>query len=111
MRLVIALVWPNNLIIATDHKPLVPILNDRRQDLIKKTHLLSMKEKTLLYRFVAQHIPGPSNFAADATSRNPSRWDDGYKSLFPFLASQEDDYTVDAEVIALNFGQFRLLPG
>lgn len=61
-----------NLILAIDHKPLVPILNGKRLDLIKNPRLLHLKEKTLMYKFHSQHIPGPLNFAADATSRNPS---------------------------------------
>ena len=56
----------HNLILSIDHKPLVPILNNRRLDLIKNPRLLHFKEKSLMYRFQAQHIPGPLNFAADA---------------------------------------------
>ena len=63
------------LIVATDHKPLVPILNDKGLDLIKNPRLLKLKEKTLSYRFVAQDIPGPLNFAVDATYRNPCNTD------------------------------------
>ena len=61
-----------NLIVATDHKPLVPILNGKRLDLITNPRLLKFKEKTMPYHFTAQHIPGPLNIAADAASRNPS---------------------------------------
>ena len=64
-----------DLILAIDHKPLVPILNNRRLDLIKNPHILRFKEKTLMYRFHAQHIPGTLNFAADATSRMPNTAD------------------------------------
>ena len=62
----------SDLILAIDHKPLVPILNDKRLDLIKNPRLLRFKEKTMMYSFGAQHIPGSLNFAADATSRNPA---------------------------------------
>ena len=75
-----------NLLIVTDHKPLVPILNDRRLDLIKNPRLLKLKERTLTFRFVAQHIPGPLNFAADATSRNPSDTKTAVKTLFSSIA-------------------------
>ncbi len=61
----------NDLIVATDHKPLVPILNTKRLDAIKNPRMLNFKEKTLMYDFRAQHVPGV-NFAPDATSRNPS---------------------------------------
>ena len=67
----------SDLILAIDHKPLVPILNDKRLDLIKNPRLLRFKEKTMMYSFRAQHIPGPLNFATDATSRNAAflhRW-------------------------------------
>ena len=60
-----------DLILAIDHKPLVPILNDNRLDTIKNPRLLNFKERTLMYRFHAKHIPGSLNFAPDATSRNP----------------------------------------
>ena len=75
------------LIVATDHKPLVPILNDKGLDLIKNPRLLKLKEKTLSYRFVAQHIPGPLNFAADATSRNPCNTDADVKALLLSIAA------------------------
>ena len=38
----------DNLIVATDHKPLVPILNTKALELIKNPCLLNLKEKTLL---------------------------------------------------------------
>ena len=80
-----------NLIVATDHQPLVPILNHKRLDLIKNPRLLKLKEKTLMYRFVAQHIPGPLNFAADATSRNPCNADAEVKALLLSIASLNDE--------------------
>ena len=88
-----------NLIVATDHKPLVPILNDKRLDLIKNPRLLALKEKTLMYRFVAQHIPGPLNFAADATSRNPCNAEAEVKASLIAIASLDDetDTSNDAE--------------
>ena len=92
-----------NLILAVDHKPLVPILNNRRLDLIKNPRLLSFKEKTMMYRFHAQHIPGPLNFAADATSRNPSS--DHARSLLTLIACVGEDIkslTNDAEILHLS---------
>ena len=61
-----------NLLLVTDHKPLVPILNGRKLELIKNPRLLKFRERMLRYRFVAQHIPGPLNIVADAASRYPS---------------------------------------
>ncbi len=71
-----------NLLLVTDHKPLVPILNGKKLEFIKNPRLLKFREKMLPYRFVAQHIPGPLNIVADAASRNPSS-DEGRQ----FLAS------------------------
>ena len=62
-----------NLMVATDHKPLVPILNSKGLELIKNPRLLSMKEKTLMYRFTTKHVPGKFHFAADSVSRHPAR--------------------------------------
>ena len=80
-----------NLTLATDHKPLVPILNNRRLDLIKNPRLLNFKEKTMMYRFHAQHIPGPLNFAADATSRHPSEEAKSYMLTLLADAFENDD--------------------
>ena len=59
--------------IATDHKPLLPLLGDKSMDQIKNPRLLSMKEKTLMYSFEAKHVPGALNFGPDATSRYPAK--------------------------------------
>ena len=77
-----------NLVLAIDHKPLVPILNDKRLDLIKNPRILNFKEKTMMYKFHAQHIPGALNFAADATSRNPS--EEAKSHLLTLIANAED---------------------
>ena len=69
----------DNLIVSTDHRPLVPILNSKRLDLIKNPRLLAFKESTLMYSFRAQHVKGALNLAADATSRNPDQ-NNGIKS-------------------------------
>ena len=60
------------LIVATDHKPLIKILNDRELETIANPRLLQLKEKTLMYRFRIIHIAGSSNGAPDATSRYPT---------------------------------------
>ena len=90
------------LILATDHKPLVPILNGKRLDLITNPRLLKLKEKTLSYRFVAQHIPGPLNVAADATSRNPSS-DDGRETLVSIAsATSPGDNELESDLTELH---------
>ena len=61
-----------NLIVATDHKPLLQILNDRSLTDIHNRRLLNLKEKTLSYRFTIVHIPGKKNPGPDAASRHPT---------------------------------------
>ena len=60
-----------DLLVATDHKPLVKILNDRSLTDIDNRRLLNLKEKTLPYRFTIVHVPGNKNQGADAVSRHP----------------------------------------
>jgi hypothetical protein len=62
----------DNLLVVTDHKPLVRILGDRTLDEISNTRIFRLKQRTLLWSFSIAHLPGKTNFAADATSRNPS---------------------------------------
>ena len=59
------------LTLAVDHKPLVPIFNDRHLDEIKNPRILDFREKTLMYRFTAKAIPGDQNGGANAMSRIP----------------------------------------
>ncbi len=59
------------LIVATDHKPLLRVFNDRSLD-IPNPRLRNLKEKTLRYRFAMHHVPGAKNRAPDALSRHPS---------------------------------------
>jgi len=59
------------LVLATDHKPLTKILNDRELDTIENPRLLRMKEKTLRYNFDIVHVAGKLNQAPDAFSRYP----------------------------------------
>ena len=61
-----------DLIIATDHKPLLQILNDRSLTDITNRRLLNLKEKTLGYRFTVVHVPGRKNLGPDAASRHPA---------------------------------------
>ena len=62
----------DNLVVATDHKPLLGVLNNRHLGDIKNERLLSLKEKTLPYRFSVFHIPGQKQKAPDANSRKPT---------------------------------------
>ena len=60
------------LIIATDHEPLVKIFGDRTLDEIPNRRLFKLKKRTLPWYFKIIWVPGKNNPAADATSRNPS---------------------------------------
>ena len=61
-----------HLILATDHKPLTKILNDRSLETIQNPRILRLKEKTLMFDFKVVHIPGDENQAPDACSRYPA---------------------------------------
>jgi hypothetical protein len=60
-----------DLIVATDHKLLLQILNDRSLSDIDNRRLLNLKEKTLGYRFTIIPVPG-KNLGPDAASRHPT---------------------------------------
>ncbi len=61
-----------DLIVATDHKPLLQIMNDRSLTDIENRRLLNLKEKTLPYKFTIVHVPGRKNLGPDAASRHPT---------------------------------------
>jgi len=63
----------DNLVIDTEHKPLVKIFGDRTLDEITNSRLFRLKQNTLPWRFEIRHLPGKSNHATDATSRHPSQ--------------------------------------
>ena len=60
-----------DLIVVTDHKPLLKILGDRNLEDISNPRLIKLKEKTLLFRFGISYIAGSRNSAADAVSSYP----------------------------------------
>ena len=57
------------LYVATDHKPLLRILNDRDLDTIVNPRLLRLKERTLPWNFEMVYVPGTKQAAADTLSR------------------------------------------
>ena len=71
----------NDLIVATDHKPLLKVLGDRKMEDIQNPRLYNLKEKTLPFLFRITHVPGKRHFTADSLSRyasgepNPSKMD------------------------------------
>ena len=60
-----------DLVILTDHKPLLKLLGDRTLDEIHNTRLFRRKQRTMLWRFKTKHSPGEEHFVADATSTKP----------------------------------------
>lgn len=59
------------LIVTVDHKPLVPIFNDRDLDRIENPRVQTFRERTLPYRFTTIAIPGEKNSGPNALSRVP----------------------------------------
>ena len=60
-----------DLLVVTDHKPLVRIFEDRTLDEIPNTRLFRIKQRTLPWYFRILYMPGSTNAAADAASRHP----------------------------------------
>ena len=57
--------------VATDHNPLIPILNTRRLDEVENPRLQRLKSCLMAYHFTAHWIKGSNHNAPDALSRNP----------------------------------------
>ena len=78
----------DDLVVVTDHRPLVGLFNDTELDQIDNPRLFSFKQKTLMWNFTVVWRPGKENKFSDATSRNPSSSDDS------------DDAVTDSEILA-----------
>ena len=61
-----------DLTIATDHKPLLHILNNRSLGDIENKRIMNLKEKTLDFKFGIVHVPGKLHPGPDGMSRNPT---------------------------------------
>ena len=96
----------DDLLVVTDHKPLVKIFGDRTLDEITNSRLFRLKQRTLPWRFEIEHMPGRSNKAADATSRHPSSTASiDIESMH--LLSHEDEYELaHIAAISQNLHQF-----
>ena len=57
--------------IATDHRPLITILDKKDLSQIENPRILRMKEKLIGLQFDTQWVPGKKHLVADALSRNP----------------------------------------
>ena len=81
----------NDLLVVTDHKPLIKILGDRTLDEISNTRIFRLKQRTLPWSFDIAHLPGKTNSAADATSRHPSPANEFAELRSLSLHSEMDD--------------------
>lgn len=61
----------DELLVVTDHKPLVKLFSDRTLDEITNPRLFKLKQRTLMWRFTIQHSPGKLGPFSDAASRHP----------------------------------------
>ncbi len=84
----------DDLLVITDHKPLVAIFGDRTLDEIANTRLFCLKQRTLPWQFAIMHMPGASNQAADAASRYPS----SSASIDTFSANDMMEHTLVAAI-------------
>ncbi|XP_063884703.1 uncharacterized protein K02A2.6-like [Scylla paramamosain] len=83
-----------NLLIITDHRPLVKLLRDRELKDVVNPRLFALKEKTLQYRFQIKYLPGKRNHAADFLSRYPAL------CAPPDVVDEEQASTVEVAVAA-----------
>lgn len=60
------------LIVTTDHRPLVKVFGDRALQDIANPRLFLLKVKTLQYKFTIKFLPESKNSAADTLSRYPA---------------------------------------
>ena len=81
----------NDLLVGTDHKPLVKILCDRRLDEISNTRIFRIKKRRLHWSFDIAHLPGKTYTAPDATSRRPSPSNEFAELRSLSLHSEMDD--------------------
>ena len=77
----------SNLLVVTDHKPLVKLLGTRTLDEITNSRLFRIKQRTLPWSFLIKYMPGRTNLAADAASRYPCQ----KNSVNPTLSSSHDE--------------------
>ena len=61
-----------NLVLVTDHRPLVGLLSGKAPTDISNPRLFRLKERTLPYQFTIRYLPGKRNCAADFLSRYPA---------------------------------------
>ena len=91
----------NDLIVATDHKPLVKILGDGNLDSIKNPRIFSIKERTLCFQYTIKHVPGSHHTAPDTISRRPQDASPLTSNSIIRVAATQDDLCPSSEACAL----------
>ena len=89
----------DDLIVVTDHKPLVKLLGDRTLDEISNTRLFMIMQRTLPWRFKVLHMPRKANHAAGAASRHPSSGSSGKANLHLLTANDLDEVVFNAALL------------
>ena len=102
------------LLVYTDHKPLVPIMNDRKLELIKNPRVRSLKDKTLMYSFETKHIAGNEHVGPDVASRYPGSQATMSEVLASVAVHDDDDFAEGveksvSEVAAAAMDEFRAI--
>ena len=94
-----------DLVVVTDHKPLLKILSDKSLDEISNHRIFSLKQQTLPWQFQSVHTPKRSNEAADAISRQPAGEDPPAIKVFinTLLTGQYISDVVTVATIGHNF--------
>ena len=59
------------LYMATDHKPLLGTFGDRNLEQVENPRLRRLKEKTKMFDFKMNYVPGRKHAGPDTLSRNP----------------------------------------
>ena len=85
-----------NLIVSTDHKPLLGILNSKPMESIKNPRILRLKEHTLGFDFSLKYNKGKWHRAADALSRNPAT---SFIEMLDMLKVDCDQYSGDENIV------------
>ena len=84
----------------TDHRPLVPILNDYALDKLYNQRLLRLRLKMSRYTFTAKWVPGRLNIEANALSRSPI----SYGSVHDELGEGPSAFTARTAVVGIISG-------
>ena len=92
----------NNLLVVTDHAPLVKLLGDRRLDEINNPRLFRLKQRTLMWHFDIEYQPGKLNSVSDALSRYPNEYAEAASLTLLSDADSEEESVIAAVTKDLN---------